>query len=145
MLLALPFLFRCEIKPCLRGIPDWSREPIYRTFCSILHHRSPESPSRQPAASRPGPDRCQSLTRACGSVADGDKPSPYTKRQLDPYPLYGLAELFATIGREVRTGQLDPRNPISCSAVALTSESGPNHRSNAVANRVVAGPLLPGG
>ena len=46
----------------------------------------------------------------------------YTNRQLDPYPLYGLAELFDTIGREVRTGQLDRRNPIRRSAVALASE-----------------------
>ena len=46
----------------------------------------------------------------------------YTNRQLDPYPLYGLAELFDAIGREVRIGQLDPRNPIRRSAVALASE-----------------------
>ncbi|MBV8995597.1 MAG: hypothetical protein JO287_18295 [Pseudonocardiales bacterium] len=46
----------------------------------------------------------------------------YTNRQLDPYPLYGLAELFDTLGREVRTGQLDPRNPIRRSAVALAIE-----------------------
>ena len=46
----------------------------------------------------------------------------YTNRQLDPYPLYGLAELFDTIGREISTGQLDPRNPIRPSAVALASK-----------------------
>jgi len=48
----------------------------------------------------------------------------YTNRQLDPYPLCGLAELFDTIGREIRTYQLDPRNSIRRSAVALASEFG---------------------
>jgi hypothetical protein len=46
----------------------------------------------------------------------------YTNRELDPYPLYGLAELFDTIAREISTGQLDPRNPIRRSAVTLASE-----------------------
>lgn len=68
----------------------------------------------------------------------------YTNRQRDPYPLYVLAELFDTIGREVSTGQLDPRNPIRRSAVALASRVWPNHRCNAVANRVVSTPLLRG-
>lgn len=40
----------------------------------------------------------------------------------EPLALYGLAELFDTIGREVSTGQLDPRNPIRRSAVALARE-----------------------
>ena len=38
--------------------------------------------------------------------------------------LYGLAELFDSIGWEVRTGQLDPRDLIRRSAVALASEFG---------------------
>lgn len=46
----------------------------------------------------------------------------YTNRELDPYPLYGLADLFDTIGREISTGRLDPRNPIRLSAVALANE-----------------------
>ena len=46
----------------------------------------------------------------------------YTNRQLDPYPLYGLAELFDILRREISTGQLDPRNPIRRSAVTLASE-----------------------
>jgi len=57
----------------------------------------------------------------------------YTNRQLDPYPLYGLAELFDTIGREVGTGKLDLRNPIRQSAVVLASgfvESSISRRVN---------------
>ena len=46
----------------------------------------------------------------------------YTNPQLDPYPLYSLAELFDTIGREISAGQLDSRNPIRRGAVALASE-----------------------
>lgn len=46
----------------------------------------------------------------------------YTNRHLDPYPLYGLAELFDTIGREISTRQLDPRNPIRRGALTLASE-----------------------
>lgn len=83
---------------------------------------------------------CVSLRRTCPQRLDQDRTDAnhlrqcaaalrtetsqarYTNRQLDPYPLYGLAELFDTLGREVSTGQLDPRNPIRRSAVALASE-----------------------
>jgi hypothetical protein len=62
------------------------------------------------------------LAQCAAALRTETSQARYTNRQLDPYPLYGLAELFDTIGREVSTGQLDPRNPIRRSALALASE-----------------------
>jgi len=65
---------------------------------------------------------CRHSSFNCSALRTETSQARYTNRQLDPYPLYGLAELFDTIGREVRTGQLNPRNPIRQSAVALASK-----------------------
>jgi hypothetical protein len=64
----------------------------------------------------PTPTSYESLRLHCGQRQA--KPGTPTDNWIDPYPLCGLAELFDTIGREIRTDQLDPRNSIRRSAVA---------------------------
>lgn len=56
------------------------------------------------------------------ALRDETSQARYTNRQLDPYPLYKLTELFDTIGREVSTGELDPRNPIRQSTLTFAGQ-----------------------
>jgi hypothetical protein len=91
-------------------------------LCETCHHGRVHP--RRASPQRLDQDRTDAnhLGQCAAALRTETSQARYTNRQLDPYPLYGLAELFDTIGREVRAGQLDPRNPIRRSAVALASE-----------------------
>jgi hypothetical protein len=54
----------------------------------------------------------RTLREAAAGLRSETNQARYTNRDLDPYPLFTLAELLDIVAREVSIGELHPRNAV---------------------------------
>ena len=64
----------------------------------------------------------RTLREAAVGLRSETKQAQYTNRDLDPYPLFTLAELLDIVAREVSIGELHPRNAVRCGALDLARQ-----------------------
>ena len=64
----------------------------------------------------------RTLREAAAGLRSETNQARYTNRDLDPYPLYTLAELLDIVAREVSIGELPPRHAVRRGALDLARQ-----------------------
>src|SRR4051794_2722310 len=64
----------------------------------------------------------RTLREAAAGLRSETNQARYTNRDLDPYPLFTLAELLDIVAREVSIGELHPRNAVRRGALDLARQ-----------------------
>src|SRR5947209_18061539 len=64
----------------------------------------------------------RTLRAAAAALRSETNQARYTNRDLDPYPLYTLAELLDILAREVSIGELHPRHAVRRGALDLARQ-----------------------
>ncbi|MCA1694722.1 MAG: hypothetical protein LC749_08330 [Actinobacteria bacterium] len=64
----------------------------------------------------------RTLRAAAAALRAETNQARYTNRDLDPYPLFTLAELLDILAREVSTGELHPRHAVRRGALDLARQ-----------------------